>query len=205
MEPTDSLTRLTQAGIDEAVRILAEAFTGDLLMDYLFPGHADRSEELRHFFRANVEFALMAGEVYLDPSSAGVAVWLFPGDIERPVVARENDPRTILKDLLGKHTYERLSSFTQFTNNAHRKLIHGSYCYLMFLAVEKMQQGKGIGSLLIRPVLERADKKRLPCLLDTMAAENIAFYTECDFEVLSEARVCGDGPRAWVMIRRPQP
>jgi len=134
-----------------------------------------------------------------------VAVWLFPGDAERPVIPRENDPRLRLKDVLGEHTYAGLSRFTQFTNKLHRELISGSYFYLMFLGVKKIYQGKGIGSQLIKPMLARADEKRLPCLLDTITAKNVEFYTKRNFEVISETEVCGVGPHAWVMIRHPQP
>ena len=206
MEPTSNApTRLTQSGIVEAVHILARAFTGDPLMDYLFPDHADRPEQLGHFFRANLEYAVMAGEAYVDSSLAGVAAWLFPGDAERPVVPRQDDPRFGLKDVLGEHTYQRLRRFTQYINKQHRELIPGSYCYLMFLGVDRAQQGKGTGSLLIRPVLDRADQKRLPCLLDTMTKKNVAFYARHDFEVRSETWVCGDGPQAWAMVRQPRP
>ena len=206
MKPTsNALTRLTQPGIGEAVQILVNAFTGDPLMEYLFPGHADRPEQFGKFFQANLEYTVMAGEAYIDSSSAGVAAWLFPGDAERPVVPRQDDPRFGLKDVLGEHTYQRLSRFTRSINKQHRELMPGSYCYLMFLGVDRAQQGKGTGSLLIRPVLERADEKRLPCLLDTMTAKNVAFYAKHDFEVRSETCVCGDGPRAWAMVRQPRP
>ena len=206
MEPIpNKFTRLTQPGLCEAVQILVNAFTGDPLMEYLLPGHADRPEQLSQFFQANLEYAVKAGEAYIDSSSSGVAVWLFPGDAERSVVPRQDDPRFGLKDVLGEHTYQRLSRFTQYINKQHRELIPGSYCYLMFLGVDRAQQGKGTGSLLIRPVLDRADQKRLPCLLDTMTKKSVAFYARHDFEVRSETWVCGDGPRAWAMVRQPRP
>ena len=206
MEPTsNALIRLSQSGIDEAIQILAGAFNGDPLMDYLFPDREEQPEQLNHFFRANLQHALIVGEIYLSSPSAGVAVWLFPGDVERPVIPRQDDPRLRLRDILGEHTYVRLRRFTQFTNKLHREVLQGSYCYLMFLGVEKRQQGKGTGSLLIKPMLARADEKRLPCLLDTITAKNVAFYTKRNFEVISETKVCGDGPHAWIMIRHPQP
>jgi len=205
MEPiSNTLTRLPQPRIGEAVQILVDAFTGDPLMAYLFPAHAERPEELRHFFRANLEYALIVGEIYIARSSTGVAVWLFPGDAERSVVPRQEDPRFGLRDLLAEDTYQRLDRFIRTINKLHRGLISGSYCYLMFLGVNRGQQGKGTGSLLIRPVIERADEKRLPCLLDTMTDRNVAFYAKKDFEVLIEEKVCGDGPMTWTMVRQPK-
>ncbi|MBN1691793.1 MAG: GNAT family N-acetyltransferase [Dehalococcoidia bacterium] len=205
MDPiSNDLTRLTQSGVEEAVRILVEAFEGDPLMDYLFPEHREQPDYLREFFRANLEYAATAGEVYAAPSGNGVSVWLLPGDDGRPVVSKQDDPRLRLKRLYDEEKHRRLSRFRLYFDELHRKLLPGSYFYLMFLGVKKAYQGKGIGSLLVRPLLERADEKKLPCLLDTMNARDLSFYRKHGFEVMLEHRVCGDGPQTWTMLRKPR-
>ena len=205
MDPiSNGLTRITQSGIDEAVQILVEAFAGDPLMDYLFPERREQPEYLSEFFRANLEYAVMAGEVYAAPSMAGVSVWLFPGDAGRPVVSKQDDPRLRLKQLYDAEKHRRLSRFRRYFAELHRELLPDSYLYLMFLGVRKAQQGMGIGGLLIRPLLEHAEVKRLPCLLDTMNGRDLAFYNKHSFEVMLEHKICGDGPQTWTMLRRPQ-
>ncbi len=205
MDPnSNDFTRLTQPGIGEAVRILIEAFTGDPLMDYLFPEHKEQPDHLSQFFHVNLEYAVMTGEVYAAPSMTGVSVWLFPGDTNRPVVSRQYDPRMRLERLYDEEKHRRLSRFSRYFDELHRELMQGSYFYLMFLGVKKAYQGKGTGSLLIQPLLQRADAKKLPCLLDTMNARDLAFYQKHGFEVMLEHKICGDGPLIWTMLRRPR-
>ncbi len=204
MAPKVSLTRVTQQEIGEAVRTLVDAFTGDPLMEYLFPEHRERPEDLSRFFRVNLEYAVMVGEIYAAPCMAGISVWAFPKDVGRPVLSRQEDPRLRLEHIYDEGTYRRISNLSRYFDRLHREMLAGSYFYLMFLGVISTQQGKGTGSQLIRPLLERADLKKAPCLLDTMNERDLAFYRKHGFEVILEHMVCKDGPLTWTMLRKPQ-
>jgi len=201
---TNDLTRIARTGIDEAVRVLVDAFMEDPLMDYLFPEHRERPEDLSRFFRVNLEYAVMVGEVYAAPCMTGVSVWAFPRDAGRPVVSRQDDPRLSLEHIYDEATYQKINSLSRYFDRLHREMLKGSYFYLMFLGVIKAQQGKGIGSLLIRPLLDRADLKKLPCLLETMNVMDLAFYRKHGFEVMLEHVVCEGGPLTWTMLRKPR-
>ena len=72
--------------------------------------------------------------------------------------------------------------------------------YLAFLGIEPSEQGKGLGSALLRPVLERCDSEGTPAYLETSNERNLPFYQRHGFEVVQQ---CGipDGPHFWGMWR----
>ena len=77
----------------------------------------------------------------------------------------------------------------------------GNTAYLLFLGVEPGQRGQGIGSLLIKPVLKRADEENLPCYLETMKEVNLAFYGKHGFRVADEKQIPNGGPHIWALLR----
>ena len=66
------------------------------------------------------------------------------------------------------------------------------------------RQGRGIGSALLRPVLERCDEERLPAYLDASSEHSRDFYLGQGFEVIGELPL-STGARFWQMRRRSQP
>ncbi len=55
----------------------------------------------------------------------------------------------------------------------------------------------------MQPVLERADRDRLPCYLETTKEINVSFYKKHGFEVVVEDDLPRGGPRFWTMKREP--
>lgn len=74
--------------------------------------------------------------------------------------------------------------------------------YLWFLGVVPAAQGHGIGSALMAPVLERADRAGAPAYLEATSPRNRALYERHGFEP-GPAIAVGAGPPMWPMWRRP--
>ena len=75
--------------------------------------------------------------------------------------------------------------------------------YLRFMGVVPERQGRGIGSALIRPALERCDREGVLAYLEATTARNAALYERHGFDTFEETRLGGDGPPLWLMLRRP--
>ncbi|MGH2969837.1 MAG: GNAT family N-acetyltransferase, partial [Solirubrobacteraceae bacterium] len=73
--------------------------------------------------------------------------------------------------------------------------------YLDYIAVEPAGQGRGIGSALLRPMLERCDAERMPAYLNASTARSRDLYARHGFEVRSEFRLPFGGPPLWRMWR----
>lgn len=77
--------------------------------------------------------------------------------------------------------------------------------YLGVLGTRTALQGKGIGSALLGPVLERCDVEGVPAYLESSKHSNIAFYNRQGFEVTGEIPLPFGGPVIWPMWRDPRP
>jgi ribosomal protein S18 acetylase RimI-like enzyme len=200
----EMVSKVTESNVTDAVRILTGAFWNDPLVEYLFPELKERKRQLDILFRVNVDFGLDAGEVYCTSSMLGCAVWLFPGDKDRPRLGRDKLPAARFKSLLDGQSLQRLSGFIQYMKERHISIMSGPYCLLLFLGVAENQRRKGVGSRLMQPVLQFADEKRMPCILDTMNEDNLDFYRAHNFRVCQRYHICGNGPETWTMIRYPK-
>jgi ribosomal protein S18 acetylase RimI-like enzyme len=76
--------------------------------------------------------------------------------------------------------------------------------YLDYIAVTPAAQGRGIGSALLAPMLERLDRERLPACLTAGSARSRNLYRRHGFEVREEFRLPYDGPPMWRMWRDPR-
>jgi GNAT superfamily N-acetyltransferase len=84
----------------------------------------------------------------------------------------------------------------------HKRDVPPEHWYLFLLGIDPSRQGQGVGGTIIQPVLERADKDRLPCYLETTKERNLDFYGKHGFDVVVDDRI-NDGPRYWTMKRDP--
>ena len=75
--------------------------------------------------------------------------------------------------------------------------------YLAILGTDPDHQGKGIGSSLLRPVLDICDHDGVGAYLESSKESNIAFYARHGFELTGEVRLPG-GPLVWPMWREPR-
>jgi ribosomal protein S18 acetylase RimI-like enzyme len=81
--------------------------------------------------------------------------------------------------------------------------VPGSHWYLAGIGVEPAVQRHGVGSALLRPGLDAADRAGLPAALLTNSERNLAFYERHGFRVIHEGETPSGGPHAWMMRREP--
>src|SRR5713226_2072618 len=185
-----------------ATEVLSRAFQNDPLWQYLAPNEARRTRMMSSAFRILVLY----GEVYTTMGLDGLACWLPPGNTT-PTFSRLL--RVGIRGVpfqFGWTGFRRYAAVERFTAAAHKRIAPGHHWYLWGLGVEPVCQGQGIGSLLIQPVLERADAGGLPCYLETMNKRNVPFYQKHGFNVMDEGEVSSsDGSRVhiWAMLREP--
>lgn len=75
--------------------------------------------------------------------------------------------------------------------------------YLAVLGTDPDAQGQGLGSTVLRPVLEQCDGDQVGAYLESSKERNIDFYARHGFRVLDEIRLVR-GPKMWRMWRDPR-
>lgn len=171
---------------------------------HLFVDPRRRARALRAFFEATVRDAVPFGSVLAvpdGPTVAATAVWLPPGAF----------PWTPRRKLRATPTFGRVliadpRAFPAFVRygNVVEKAHHGDpHWYLVVLSVRPEHQRHGLGSRLVEPVLERADRDGVVCRLETSDPANVGFYERFGFEVVGPAlSVLAGGPDL-IAMRRP--
>jgi GNAT superfamily N-acetyltransferase len=198
---TADAAQVRKASAGDGPRIastLARAFFDDPVFRFASPDDDRRREMLPSFFSLYTEAFQRHDEIYAARDVAGAALWAPPGKL--PV--SEEDAEEFgqrLEDLSGADA-ERMFELGKLFDEHHPP---GSYYYLQFMGVEPESQGRGIGSAVMAPVLERCDRDGLRAYLDATSARNRRLYERHGFRASGEFAP-GGGPPLWPMWREPR-
>jgi len=199
------LLRLTLKERDAGTVVLGRAFTEYELLRYYFHDETQRRAAADTFVFIALSVCLKYGEVYATSEKLeGVAAWLPPG--KAPFGARQiirSVPLSVLVRF-GRQGASRMRAYGRFVDNLHRRLVPYPHWYLQIIGVGPAYQGQGLSSRLLRPVLERIDRERMPCYLETNAGKNVAIYRRFGFEVVSEDKMPGTEVTTFAMLRKAQ-
>jgi ribosomal protein S18 acetylase RimI-like enzyme len=170
---------------------------------HLFPDPRRRARALRAFFTATVRDAIPFDAVLAvwDGSLvAATAVWLppgrFPWSTGRKLAAAPSLSRVLVADP------RRFRTFLRYGANLERAQPTEPRWYLEVLSVRPEYQRHGLGSRLVAPILERADRDQVPCDLETANPANVAFYQRFGFEVVKTLQEVVPGGPTVTMMRR---
>jgi GNAT superfamily N-acetyltransferase len=192
--------KATMADVDHLSTALASAFDDDPVFAFLFP-QKDRSRTYKAFFaRELVKHYLPHDEVWTTDERHGAALWA------PPEKWRQSNWDTIK----AAPSYARIlgpaflrASRALFQVEAEHP--PGPHYYLGVLGTAAAAQGKGVGSTVLAPVLERCDREGLGAYLESSKEKNIPFYNRHGFEVTRELSLLGGkGPSVWLMWREPR-
>lgn len=175
---------------------LAAAFFTDPVFTWWISDDGRRREILAPFFRAFVEAMLPHGEVYMTEDAAGTALWLPPGD------QLATDDKVDLASRLEEVTGEYAAVLFDMLAVMEHQHPSGPHYYLFFLATRPEWQSRGIGSALLRLVLDRADRDGVPAYLEASSERNKQLYLRHGFGLTGDIRLA-DSPPLWSMWREP--
>ena len=199
-QPDGSDRRLVaRADVPELAAALGRAFADNPGMSWTFRDPATRPRKLELGFGDYLRHIwLPRGECWTTRELGGAALWLPPGGWEIPM-------RVQLRLLPGMLAHARLETLRllRFFSLVEAKHPHEPHWYLAVLGVDPSRQGRGFGSHLMQPVLERCDSEGLPAYLETDTERNVQLYERHGFVVTEKFDLPGGGPPIWLMWRAP--
>jgi ribosomal protein S18 acetylase RimI-like enzyme len=200
---------LQQSQIPVAAKMMAITFLNDPLSRYLLPSERDRLELLEKAWIKTIEQDFPLGHVYCsyqdysNPHLLGIASWLPPNAKSPPLLKLFP---LIFEVFLqnGFRSTSRIFNVLTKTEAYRLRDCPTPHWYLEGLGVSPNAQGRGIGGLLLQPVLQQADRQGEICYLFTSTDRAVKFYQRHGFMVREELRVLNDAPSLWMMMRSPQ-
>jgi ribosomal protein S18 acetylase RimI-like enzyme len=187
--------------VEASADTLAEAFRDDPLLEILQPDGHKRPRVGRWVMSTVVRYGTRGGQVWGNEDVSAVAIWLPPDgtDVSIGGMIRAGFGALPLKvGIRGVKRFMRLMSASEPLHKA----VDGPHWYLMSVGTRPERQGQGLGSALLEVGTSQADAAGLPCYLETLTDEDVAFYSKRGFEVTGQAEVEGFILRA--MVRPPK-
>lgn len=201
---TTAQVQVARAARDDATRVgtaLADAFSDDPVFAWLIPPDVgNRRERMVTFFTSMARTYLRRDKhVYLAGDGVGAAMWSAPGSWTLPMseIARESVPSL---RAFGANLLRALRTQLE-VESEHPK--DPKHWYLGYLGVRSDSQGQGVGSVMLREVLDEADAAGVPAYLESSNERNLTLYQRHGFAVTTSYPALGRGPTIWRMWRDP--
>jgi GNAT superfamily N-acetyltransferase len=193
--PASAAVPASEQDVPTIAAILADAFQADPVFAWCVPDSDLRQAALPAFFDLFARAVARTGEMHL--ADGGAALWVSPGRGAVPAEEEESFGAAI-GEIMGEDA-ERTFALMAVIEEQHPTTPH---YYLPFIGVRAAAQGKGVGSALLRTVLDRCDNEGVPAYLEATSEDNRRLYERHGFVVQRELAV-DDSPPLYAMWREP--
>jgi ribosomal protein S18 acetylase RimI-like enzyme len=139
--------------------------------------------------------AFTCGSAFHSGEYLGTALWLPPDTLP--------DEKDVFQHF--EQTLDPLTTKIAFAVLNQMGIYHPEepHWYLAFIGVDVSHQGQGIGSKLLKPMIDKFDREECPAYLESTNAANIPLYERFGFSLVGRIEV-NDCPPLFPMVRRPQ-
>jgi ribosomal protein S18 acetylase RimI-like enzyme len=200
-ESAPEVRRATSADVPALARMLARAFLDDPVASWAWRPAALRLQALERFQAIRLRQLLVDEEVWTTGDLTCAALWAPPGRwrMTLPQVA------ALVPSFARPRLLARMPLVAVGWLDLERK--HPStpaHWYLAVLGTDPSSQGRGLGSAVLRTMLEQCDRDGVAAYLESSKESNIDFYARHGFRVVDELRLLR-GPAMWPMWRDARP
>jgi ribosomal protein S18 acetylase RimI-like enzyme len=184
---------------------MVKAFWSSPETVHLLPDEHQRGRVLPRYLLSDVRdaarFDLLFG-AEVDGGIAGAAAWIPPQAYPVSLGRQVRQALDLAPALPWGWRALREAQRGQAANRARHR-VHPKHYYLRAIAVDPGVQSQGLGSSLVGPVLEMADRDRVGCFLQTATSTNVSWYERFGFRVVETYRPTPSWPDVWAMWRDP--
>lgn len=181
------------------VRLIDDAFRDDPVSRWIFPDPDELGRAHAPFLGVFFDMALKGGRIDVLEDGSAAALW-FPRRPDEEPLDEAYGAR--LMKIAGPNA-ARAETVGRLTGEVHP---HGrAHEYLQLIAVSPRRQGRGLGTALLAPALERCDREGVPAYLEASNVHSRRLYERLGFAATGKEVELPDGPSMWPMWREPRP
>ena len=190
--------------LERLADVATDAYVDYPLHNWLTKGKYDRTAS-KLIMQITLKTMTKDAVIYADSEEMnGFAVWIpfgFTGSKTLPFLF-SGGLKLILHSGLG--IIGRLLIYETYAMNLKKEYTDNYDWYLYNLSIKKDEQGKGIASKLLRPMLEFCDDEKMVAYLETNKESNVGLYKHYGFELKKEELIPKSTVTHYAMVRFPQ-
>ncbi|MEM7462986.1 MAG: GNAT family N-acetyltransferase [Pseudomonadota bacterium] len=179
--------------VSSVIAVIDNGFSEDPTVRWLHPTYEEFRSLHHKFVGSCIAQAIAFGGVHYLTGFEGAAIWYRPGIKFGGTVLEEIASQAALP--------ERFEVFFDLLGRCSKFRPAEPYWELELIAVEPGIQGRGFGTMLLEYGLTICDQEHAPVYLESSNEDNLKFYNQCGFELLSEVHLSG-APKRFPMIRK---
>lgn len=165
------------------VDILSQSFDDNKSVNYILPQDALRTRRLSRLMEYSFDYCLLFGEVWLSGDKSACVLLITPRK-------KRSSFRSILLDIrliigcIGLSNVQKAMRRETLIQQQHPA--NGQFIYCWFIGVLPSSQHRGIGTQLMKQLIDRAGQVGLPVYLETSMERNLPWYQKLGFTIYQE-------------------
>lgn len=167
---------------EHVVNILASSFDDNKSVNYIIKQDVKRKERIRSLMEYSFDVCHLFGKVFLSDDKKGCALIVLPDK-------KKTTPKSALFDLKLILSCTGLSNATKaMAREAKIKKLQPRepMYYLWFIGVQTDEQGTGIGTELMKEIINESEKDKRMICLETSTLKNLPWYQKFGFTIYNE-------------------
>ncbi len=164
------------------IEILTKSFNSNSSVNYIIKQDRKREKRIRALMDYSFEVCSAFGDVFLSDDKKACALIVYPDKKKTTLKSILLDIKLIFQAVglgnIGK-TLKREKLITTIQPKVQMS-------YLWFIGVDPLSQGRGIGSNMLREIIDNSNSNNRPIYLETSTVKNLPWYEKFGFEVYNE-------------------
>jgi len=176
------MIKATNKDRDRVIDILAESFDNNKSVNYIIKQDKKRNQRIRKLMAYSFDVCYLYGEVYLTDDKKGCALILLPDKKRTNFKSFLLDVKLIITCTGLANLGKAMSRETKIKKLHPKELMY----YLWFIGVDEKEQNKGIGTALLKEVINQGISMNRSVYLETSTMKNIPWYEKFGFKIYNK-------------------
>ena len=176
------MTKALYTDKNRVIAILAESFADNKSVNYILKQDRFKEKRILQLMDYSFEVCYHSGEIFISDDGKACALIVFPDK-------KKTTFRSVFADIklmftaMGFGNVGKAMKREAAIKNSHPK---EPICYLWFIGVNKSEQGRGIGSVLMNEIIAHSNFLGRSIYLETSTLKNVPWYKKFGFTVYNE-------------------